>query len=168
MIILRTIGVVIGWSVLSWTLACAETTATFTLPSGVAVRIVEAPFKLSREADCRINGRRVPWGPGVSLPKTYVKSITVSFRGRSYELDASCMYDAWGGRPLEVPGVIRYFGGKCSDVKTCQFRGVFSDASEAFVAEWSIANGVAVRTVLSSSNDIVNLFMKNIDPPELN
>lgn len=100
------------------------------------------------------------------LPKSYVKSITVSFQGRSYLLDASCMYDAWGRRPLEIPGGIRYFGGKCSDKRNCQFRGLFSDASESFVAEWSIVNGISIRTVFSGSEDIVNLFTKNIDPPE--
>jgi hypothetical protein len=76
------------------------------------------------------------------------------------------MYDAWGGRPLEYKGTIRYFGGKCSDQKNCQFRGIFSDGAGSFVAEWRIVGGVPTRTVLSGSDDIVHLFMKNIDPPE--
>ncbi len=137
--------------------AVADTVAAFTLPSGVAVRVVEAPFRVSRKSECRINGRRVPFGAGSPLPKTYVKSITVSFQGRSYALDASCMYDAWGGRPLEVPGVVRYFGGKCFDAQNCQFRGLFSDASKSFVAEWHIVNGIPIRSVLTGSNDIVHL-----------
>ena len=119
--------------------AFADTTAAFMLPRGVAVRIVEAPFKASRfkvqgcsdqDSGCRINGR-IPIGTAFGLPKTYVKSITVSFKGRSYPLDASDMCNAWGGRPLEVPGVVRYFGGKCFDPKNCQFRGLFSDAAGA-------------------------------------
>src|ERR1700733_11301338 len=101
----------------------------FTLPSGVHVEIIEAPFQkgqfnisgCSNDGNaCRINGH-VPSGSGFSLPKTYVKAITVSYQGRSYSLDASDMYDAWGTRPLEVKGVVRYFGGKCFDVKNCQF-----------------------------------------------
>lgn len=156
------------------TTAAANTTALFTLPSGVAVRIVEAPFKASQfkiqgcsdhDSGCRINGR-VPAGVASGLPKTYVKSIRVSFGGQSYFLDASDMYNAWNNRPLEVPGAIRYFGGKCFNRKNCQFRGLFSDAGGAFLAEWLIVNGVSVRTVLTGSNDVVNLFMQNIDPPD--
>jgi hypothetical protein len=156
------------------TLALADTEAAFTLPSGVNIKIVEAPFdkksfNVSGCTDtgdvCLINGR-IPLGAASSLPKTYVKSIEVSYRKQSYLLDVSDMYDAWGGRPLEYKGTIRYFGGKCSDQKNCQFRGIFSDGAGSFVAEWRIVGGVPTRTVLSGSDDIVHLFMKNIDPPE--
>jgi hypothetical protein len=75
------------------------------------------------------------------------------------------MYDAWGSRPLEIKGVIRYFGGNCRDEKNCQFRGLFSDAAGSFVAEWFIVDGRPMRTVLTDTNDIVNFFSKNIDPP---
>jgi hypothetical protein len=154
--------------------AFAGTEATFTLPSGVNVKIIEAPFekkffKISgcteSSATCRINGH-VPFGVDFDLPETYVKSISVSYRGQSYSLDASDMYNAWGNRPLEYKGVIRYFGGKCFDTKNCQFRGLFSDAAGSFVAEWAIVDGLSIRTVLSGSGDIVDLFMKHIDPPE--
>jgi hypothetical protein len=156
--------------------AYSDTTANFTLPSGVAVQIVEAPFQRSKfkvtgctgiDFTCLINGR-VPMGVDGREPKTYVKSIAVTFDGQSYELDASDMYDAWGSRPLEFPGVIRYFGGKCFDPKprSCQFRGLFSDGAGSFVAEWFVVNGRPFRTILTGSDDVVNLFMKHIDPPE--
>jgi hypothetical protein len=153
--------------------ALGQSAASFTLPSGVAVRIVEGPFSPSEfkvqgcsdQGNCRINGR-VPYGVAFGLPKTYVKSITVSFKDQTYSLDASQMYNAWGSRPLEHKGIIRYFGGKCFDAKNCSFRGLFSDAGGSFVAEWRIANGESMRTVLTESNDVVHLFMKNIDPPE--
>jgi hypothetical protein len=150
-------------------------TATFTLPSGVAVRIVEAPFKASmfkvqncmdEEMPCLINGH-VPFGVGHGFPRTYLKSITVSFEKRSYSLDVSDMYNAWGNRPLEVKGVVRYFGGRCFDAMNCHFRGLFADAGASFVAEWHIVEGVPSRTVLTASDDVVNLFMENIDPPVL-
>jgi hypothetical protein len=153
--------------------AIAETKATFTLPSGVKVEIVEAPFEkghfkvegcAEQGGKCRINGR-VPFGTVFGLPKTYVKRISVSFQGRSYSLNSQDMYDAWGHRPLEYKGVVRYFGGKCYDSENCQFRGLFSDAAGSFVAEWRIVNGESIRTVLTDSDDITNLFMKNIDPP---
>lgn len=152
----------------------ADMTSIFTLPSGVEVRIIEAPFEKSlfkvegcseRDSVCRINGH-APAGIAFGLPKTYVQSITISFRGRSYSLDASDMYNAWGSRPLEHKGKIRYFGGKCSDEKNCQFRGIFSDAAGTFVAEWRVVNELPVRTILTDSKDVVNLFEKDIDPPE--
>jgi hypothetical protein len=150
-----------------------DTQATFTLPSGVKVKIVEARFdrKLFRISGCTkgtacfIDGR-IPFGSYSFLPETYVKSISVLYKGQSYSLDVSDMYDAWRGRPLEYKGVVRYFGGRCTDTKYCQFRGLFSDGASSFVAEWRIADGVPIRTVLSDSGDIVNLFMEHIDPPE--
>jgi hypothetical protein len=161
-------------SALFSTSVIAEMTANLILPSGVTVTIIEAPFQKARfkvegcsnkTSTCRINGR-IPFGVAFGLPRTYVKSITISFRGRSHTLDASDMYDAWGGRPLEYPGMVRYLGGKCFDTRNCQIRGLFSDAAGSFVAEWRIVNGLVVRTVLTDSNDVVNLFTKNIDPPE--
>ena len=154
--------------------AFADTTSDFTLPIGVRVIVVEAAFQKAQFniegcADgnrvCLINGH-IAFGIAFGLPKTYVKSITISFGGRSYSLDVSNMYNAWGSRPLEKPGAIRYFGGRCFDSENCQVRGIFSDAAGSFVAEWRVVNGVPVRTVLSDSDDIMDLFMKDIDPPE--
>lgn len=139
----------------SWFRAVAEaadSNASFTLPSGVLVTIIEAPFKKANfkivgcngHDACFINGH-VSFGVLEKIPKTYVKSISVSFKGRSFELDASDMYDAWRGRPLEVKGV-RYFGGQCATVNYCQFRGLFSDAAGSFVAEWVVVEGKPFRT----------------------
>jgi hypothetical protein len=146
----------------------------FKLPSGVTIRIVERPFNPATHkikgctggADgCLIDGRFV-FGSAGEIPTTYVKSITATFRERSYSLDVSQMYNAWGGRPLEVKGAVRYFGGRCSDPMNCTLRGLFSDAAGSYVAEWQIADGISVRTVLTSSGDIVGDFIRNIDPPE--
>ena len=153
----------------------ADKASTFTLPSDVDVTIIESVFQVSkfdvegcstRSPICRINGR-IPYGAAFGLPKTYVKSIMISFQGASYALDVKDMYNAWGNRPLEHNGAVRYFGGKCFDKKNCQFRGLFSDAAGSFVAEWLIVDELAIRTILTSSNDVVSLFMKNIDPPEI-
>ena len=154
----------------------ADTNSTFTLPSGVGITIIESAFQRAGfdtegcaevSSSCRINGH-IPYGVDSGLPKTYVKSITVSFQGASYAVDASNMFNAWGKRPLEYPGVVRYFGGKCFDKTNCQLRGLFSDAAGSFVAEWVIEDGFSTRTVLTSSTDVVSLFIKNIDPPEFN
>lgn len=153
--------------------AAADSDTAFTLPSGVGVHIIEAPFENSKftsdgctgtDVGCRINGH-VPFGTDFDLPKTYVKSISITFQKKTYLLDVSDMYDAWGSRPLEQKGVIRYFGGQCFDENNCQVRGLFSDAAGSFVAEWKIINGVPVRTILTNSNDVVNLFHEHIDPP---
>lgn len=154
--------------------ACAAPDVEFVLPSGVRVQIVERPFAeghfkmsgcLKVNQACLINGH-VPFGSDLDLPKTYVKRITASYQGHSYSLDASDMYDAWGRRPLEFKGGIRYFGGGCADPKSCGFRGIFSDGAGTYVAEWRVVNGVSVRTVLTDSNDVVSLFMTQIDPPD--
>lgn len=154
--------------------ASADQSAVFLLPSGVKVEIVEATFDKAlirilgcgnNDQTCLINGR-IPFGTDSSIPKTYTKSITIAYQGQSYLLDVSDMYNAWGTRPLEVKGVVRYFGGKCFDTKNCQLRGLFSDAAGSFVAEWKIINGLPMRTVLTNSNDVVSLFMRHIDPPE--
>lgn len=154
--------------------ALAGSEATFTLPSGVTVKIVEAAFekKLFKVAGCTesskiclINGH-VPMGAAFAVPRTYVKSISVAYQGQTYFLDVADMYNAWGQRPLEEKGVVRYFGGKCFDKNNCQFRGLFSDAAGTFVAAWQIHGGSAFRTVLSDSGDIIHLFMQDIDPPE--
>lgn len=145
----------------------------FTLPSGVRIEITEtpfdqAPFKVSgcngNSSVCIINDH-IPFGTDSTLPKTYTKSIVASYQGKSYSLNSSDMYNAWGTRPLELKG-IRYFGGKCFDVMNCKFRGLFSDAAGSFVAEWMIVNGTPIRTVLTDSNDVVDLFIRHIDPPE--
>jgi hypothetical protein len=157
-------------------IAQAETESSFMLPSGVTIKITESHFDkklfkvkgcIESATICRINGH-APIGTAFGLPKTYVKSIVAKYQDKSYSLDVSDMYDAWGERPLEYKGSIRYFGGKCFDLQNCQFRGLFSDGGGAFVAEWRVVNGLMFRTVLSDSNDIVNLFTKNIDPPEFN
>jgi len=148
--------------------------AEFVLPSGVHVKIVENAFRPGQfklagcgeaESSCLINGK-MPFGAYNRLPATYVKRITVSYRGHSYSLDASGMYDAWGSRPLEFKGVVRYFGGQCADTTNCGFRGLFSDGASTFVAEWQIAHGVSTRTVLTDSSDVVDLFKRKIDPPD--
>lgn len=151
----------------------AETDRKFKLPTGLEIAITEASFPKGRfrvegcadmEGACLINGR-VPFGRAAHLPRTYVKRISVTFGGNTYVLDSSDMYDAWGDRPLEHAGKVRYLGGRCTDSRNCQVRGLFSDGSASFVAEWRVVAGRATRTVLTDSSDVVDLFMTNIDPP---
>lgn len=143
-----------------------ETMARFTLPSGVTVTIVEAPVSGATLPNCKVDGRLVHLSD--YRPSTYVRRITAEYKSKRFNLDSTCMSDAWNGRPLVVKGAIRYFGGGCRTSSVglyCAFRGVFADGSEAFAAEWNVASGRSHRTVFSSSHDIISLFGKNIDPP---
>jgi len=148
--------------------------SVFVLPGGARVEIAEAPFepKLNRiegcgkdDELCLINGRP-PFGVSFGLPKTYVQGITVSFMGRSYQLDVTDMYDAWGERSSKR-GERRWFGGQCYKSSFCVFRGVFGDGGDTYVAEWSVYRGVVSRTVITDADDVVNVFMENIERPRL-
>lgn len=152
-----------------------ESTSTFTLPSGVEVKIVEAAFskimykvepcKDKERTGCVINGKH-PHGTASTMPKTFLKELTITYKGKSYQLDTSSMFNAWGSRPVEYPGSVRYFGGFCYDENNCAVRGLFADGSATYVAEWVIDGGRPERTVLTESSDVVDLFMKHIDPPK--
>jgi len=143
----------------------SDRVSQFVLPSGIQVRIVEASCEGAGTV-CQTRGKIAA---GVFLgesPLTYLKEITITNKGKTYRLDTSGMFNAWGNRPLEYPGVIRYFGGYC-DERTCVVRGIFADAALTYVAEWVVVDGVQERTTLTGSQDVVNVFMKNIDAANL-
>ncbi len=102
------------------------------------------------------------YGVDRSLPKTYVKSIVLKVGQKKYCLDSRYMYNAWGKR---VNKKIKYLGTHFYDQNNGVVRGVFSDASGTFVVQWQITNGIAFREVLTSDNEVVNLFLEHIDPP---
>jgi hypothetical protein len=98
------------------------------------------------------------------MPKTYVFRITATVKGHRYVLPSDGMYDAWGSNRSENPqSKVRHFGGQCYSPANCVFRGVFSDASETYVVQWEIADGIAERTVFTGDNEIVNLIVDHID-----
>jgi len=151
----------------------ADKVSTFELLSNVKVTIIESKFDKksfniercsNNSSICKINGS-IPFGIDLNIPKTYVKDIKIEFDNTFYTLNSKDMYNAWGDKSFYVKDTIQYFGGECFDKKHCQFRGIFSDASGSFVAEWYIIDGLPVRTILSNSNDLINLFSENINPP---
>jgi hypothetical protein len=152
------------------TFAFAEdTVASFRLASGHKVSIVEAPFadsklKYSESAPCLVDGH-IPFGTDCSVPTTYVKSISVEVRRKALKLDASHMFNAWGTRHLTTyeGKPVTYFVGSCPSKDLCYFRGIFSDGAGTFVAEWKVFQGVTVRTVISSEEEFISLFMKSMD-----
>jgi hypothetical protein len=111
---------------------------------------------------CRINGGSV-YGADLDLPKTYVKSIVLKVGKKSYNLDCSYMYNAWGKRSNDKK--MKYLGAHFYDSDNGAVRAIFSDAGCSFVAQWQVSGGIPFRDVLTSDIDIVGLFVKQIDPP---
>ncbi len=145
----------------------------FDLGNGISVQIEEVEFhpknhKIENCGDsnipCSIDGMAI-FGTAFDMPKTYLKKLSLSIGKKTYKLNTTGMYNAWGNRPLEYKGTVKYLGAHCYDENSCALRGLFSDAAGSFVAEWLIVNGHPFRTVLTSSDDIMYLFLKNIDPP---
>ena len=148
-----------------------STTVRVKLPSGVELEIVEAPFRGSgipvkgctpSALVCRVGGK--PYGMATGLPTTYLKSVTASYAGSKFKLDCSGIYDAdVKGHSVQKP--VRYFGGSCQGAKDCRLRALLSDAVNTIAVEWVVFDGVAERQIISFDDDIIGLFLKNIDPP---
>jgi|GEM_PF-977045 len=145
----------------------------FNLNNGITLQIEEFAFHPDKHTiinckdsniPCLIDGL-YPFGTAFNMPRTYVKRFTLIVSGKRYNLNTSGMYNAWRNRPLEYKDVVKYLEVHCYDENNCTLRGMFSDGAGIYVAEWLIINGVTLRTVISSSEDTVKLFFKNIEPP---
>lgn len=155
------------------TTALAADVKEFDLGNGVTVKLKEEKFIPENHIIENCNNSNIPclidrihpFGTASNMPKTYLKYLSLSKAGKTYKLNTNGMYNAWGNRPLEFKGIIKYLGAHCYDESNCTLRGLFSDAAGSFVAEWVILNGVPYRTVISSSDDIKQLFIKYIEPP---
>lgn len=150
-----------------------ESVATIELGKNIKASLTERAFypgqaKIetcsSGSGICGINGG-IPFGIASGMPKTFLSKLTVSVEQKTYTLDTSNMYDAWGKRPIEGKGAVRHLAASCYGPLNCIVRGIFSDGTGAYVAEWAIVDGRASRTMLTGSTDIVDLFLKHIDPP---
>jgi hypothetical protein len=146
----------------------ADHTTTFNLNDNLSVTVTKDVFDKNKfiiekcnhiDAICLINGR-VPFGVSLvsyEIPKTYIKDITVNYKGIDYNLNATDMYDM----------DISKFGGTCPDEYggICAFRGVFYNDNDSFAAQWwlNINDKSNRRTVLTFSKDIVKWFLKYID-----
>jgi hypothetical protein len=146
----------------------ADNTATFNLNDNLSVTVTKDVFDKNKfiiekcnhiDVICLINGR-VPFGVSLvsyEIPKTYIKNITVNYKGIDYSLDVADMYDM----------DISKFGGTCPNEYggICAFRGVFYNDNDSFAAQWwlNINDKSNRRTVLTFSKDIVKWFLKYID-----
>jgi len=150
-----------------------EFTASYEFGKSIKVTLAEKSFD-SRQAKvetcqggvgvCRINGV-IPFGVASGMPKTFLAKVTLDAAGKTYNLDAGGMYNAWGKKPNDGQGTAQYLSAHCFDSYNCIVRGLFSETAGAYVAEWAIVDGHASRTMLTGSRDVVELFRKHIAPP---
>jgi hypothetical protein len=144
-------------------------TAKLNLSNGVDIVIVQSTFDKNKfsikkcnhiDAICLINGR-VPFGTSrtsYEIPKTYLKNITVNYKSIDYTLDVNDMYDM---------DIVK-FGGTCNDeLKSCAFRGIFSNKNGNFAAQWRLNLNINDKQskiiALTSSKDVAEYFLKYID-----
>jgi hypothetical protein len=114
-----------------------------------------------------VNGT-TPFGEGgnpYAIPFSYLAKLSLHVKGKIYLLETTNMYNAWGDRPLEYNGR-KYMAAHCYDPDTCLLRGIFSETSGAYIAEWEIRNGKPIRRILSDAPDLVQFFMRGgVNPP---
>jgi hypothetical protein len=174
---MRTRGIIIA--IVAAMLACGMQAAggdgspvTVELGGGRTLAITERSFDAwqakvenCREGSgiCRINGG-IPFGVGAGMPKTVLVKMSLTVEGRTYDLDVSNMYNAWGRRH-DGAGDSRHLAATCYDRENCVVRGIFSDAASAYVAEWAVVDGRTSRTMLTGSRDVVDLFQRHLEPP---
>lgn len=136
------------------------------LGSGIQVIAVEKPFTSADHAitgcksfqPCLVDGQKV-FG-AIGLPRTILEKVSLRYGDASYELDVRGMFDPMLGTDLKGR-----WDGYCYDSRNCTLRAVFSDAGGAYCAEWQIVNGVATRTILTDSMDVVKFIRANLVAP---
>lgn len=128
--------------------ACAEP-MDLVLADGTRIRVEQV--QCEGDACARGAARML----GHASAGTRIAALTLRTGGRAYALDVSEMVD-----PL-VPKI----DGFCYDERNCHLRGTFGDGGGVYAAEWQIVDGVATRTVLSGSLDLVRFFRANLKPP---
>lgn len=101
----------------------------------------------------RINDQ-YPFGEDGRIPKDYLKLARIEIEDRVYSLEVSNMYNTSGKR--------RVYGG-CDSNMWCSVRAVFSQGGGQYAVEWKVRNGVATRTVLTDSGDVVDLFLNGLN-----
>jgi hypothetical protein len=145
-------------------------TVTVDLGKNISATIIERPFdgekrSVERCHDgpgiCRIDGG-TPFGVAAGTPDIVLAKLSLGVGGRNYDLDTSNMYNPGSGRRREAGPLL---AAVCYDSANCVVRGIFSDGVAVYVAEWAIVDGKSSRTILTGSNDVVELFRNRLAPP---
>jgi|SRR5690554_3790144 len=148
-----------------------EKVTEFELGSDLKLSVSEVYFSEDQRQNCEQNIKpclqngSLHFGAEFSAPLSYVKKMTLQTQGRSYQLDTSYMYNALLGSPSLVKNVVQYLYASCHTPNSCLVRGLFSDAGSSYVAEWMVIDGKSIRTILTSSQDVVSKFRESIKPP---
>ncbi len=90
---------------------------------------------------CLIDGKPV-FGTDGEVPRTRLDRATVQVKSRAVELDTSCMYDPWAGRPDPTS----FSAAENED-------GVLITGS--YFAQWLVVKSGSVRTVLSTDEEML-------------
>ena len=110
-------------------------------------------------------GTSSSFGIFTSLPRSHLVELRLRYRDIEYKLETLHMYESRSNKKSKSKSNVQYFYANCFDAKNCLVRGLFSDAAGSYVAEWKIVDGIALRSILTSTRDIVHKFIKNINPP---
>lgn len=94
-------------------------------------------------APCVIDGAPI-FGTEGAMPALAVSRITLRTAGGAIELDHRGMYNPWS--PKEGQRLSAVIVGRDDD--EIRVRGEFSDGSAAYIAEWRVVRGAAVRTLI--------------------
>ena len=135
---------------------------SFTLNNRVHVKIIEAPFEQWRHEItlcnvtaegrvkfvetyiCKIDGMNLYGAGEYPEPITELKAIIINIKGKSYKLDISQMYNAWG-YSHDKPDL--YWSVYCNN-KSCFVKGKFSSNTGSFIAKWKIFNDKSKRILI--------------------
>lgn len=107
--------------------------------------------RCGKESVCLIDGLPV-FGADGAMPKTKLKSMVVTIKGRRISLDVSAMYEPWTvykGANYAGSFTIRHSWG---DIWI--LTGSFSDGAAGYKARWLISEGKSIRTILGGGESL--------------
>lgn len=107
--------------------------------------------RCGKESVCLIDGLPV-FGADGAMPKTKLKSMVVTIKGRRISLDVSAMYEPWTvykGANYAGSFTIRHSWG---DIWI--LTGGFSDGAGGYKARWLISEGKSIRTILGGGESL--------------
>jgi len=132
----------------------SKNTNNFTIPlgEGISLSMTVSTFEpsahkttkckiLDWEGICLIDDKPV-FGTDWELPEKQLTRALVRVAGNSIDLDVSCMFNPWFGKPRTGDFSIKKVEGGYL------IRGSFSDGAGSYEAEWLIIQNASVRTKL--------------------
>jgi hypothetical protein len=97
---------------------------------------------LDWEGICLIDGKPV-FGTDWDLPKNQLSRALLRIDGNYIDLDVSCMFNPWFGKPKsDVFSIEKVEGGYV-------LKGSFSDGAGSYEAEWLVIQNTSVRTKIA-------------------